>query len=127
MHSLSYRASKLDVCLVSFFQMSTTAKNNIFLYIQYMVEFSLSCGHLKFQEPDFFSKLIYLLHGRRDSYGSFHKLPSLISSALMSVSLLTSKYDAPDCDKAIVIPVMSGPGTVSQHHSALLFAQGQVN
>lgn len=43
------------------------------------------------------------------------------------VLLLTTTYDVPDCKSAIVMPVMSGHSSVSQHHPALLFAQGQVH
>lgn len=53
--------------------------------------------------------------------------PCLISFPLNGVLLLTTAQDVPDCESAIVMPVMPGPSSVSQHHPVLLFAQGQVH
>lgn len=54
-------------------------------------------------------------------------LSHLLLSHVCVLPLLTTTYDVPDCESVIVMPVVSGPSSVSQHHPALLFAQGQVH
>lgn len=104
------------------------------------VQVWLSCGQLNFQflqllqKPDFFFYLkpISLLHLRYmvqlAAFTICEKKPlSLWSLPLSCVLPLTTTYDVPDCANTIVMPVMSGRSSVSQHHPALLFAQGQVH
>ncbi len=83
----------------------------------------LSCGQLNFQfsqllqKPGFYLKPISLLHLRciwqlLQFSKKTHSLSDLLHSRVW-VLLLTSTWDVPDCESAIVKPVMSGESASS--------------
>ena len=151
MHSTPYQGPKVNVCLDSFLHLSPKSAScwveKYYIFYARLLEVlkkelsswtfqvCVSCGQLNFQflqvwqELDFCLKLISLLHQRCAASGSLYNLlksPSLWSLSLSCVLLLTTTYNKPDCESTIVMPVMSAHSYVSQHHPALLFAQGQV-